>query len=238
MAKYESIGNGIVKRTERRVIGLFIDGVGLDRASRRLERRVDLQALVRGVTSGLTPVVARYYTLIPHEDDSRHHAFLDAVARAGLQVVVKRLPPKNVNRQVLVDVEMAADILAFTMGHQNFGALSLYQAGSPLIEPGQQTRDAQRPPMAAATDEAGATEALRPELRVVTVVCPSKDLSYPLSLARELGADTVNADFGKGMSGDVLKSAAKWIDLSTSTTIWKPEVKRIDRGAQAANSGE
>ncbi|MCB0333929.1 MAG: hypothetical protein KDD55_10555, partial [Bdellovibrionales bacterium] len=57
--------------------------------------------------------------------------------------------------------------------------------------------------------------------RIVTVVCPSRELSYPLSLIGELGIDTVSADFGQFNNKDVLKSAAKWIDLSDSETIWR-----------------
>ena len=101
---YEEVASGVIKRRQSKLLGLFIDGTGLDRATRRLNRRVDLTALVRGVTSGIKPSVARYYTLIPYEDDSRQRAFLDAVSRAGLSVIVKRLPPKGVTRQVSVDV--------------------------------------------------------------------------------------------------------------------------------------
>ncbi|MEZ4754639.1 MAG: hypothetical protein R3A13_10105 [Bdellovibrionota bacterium] len=79
---------------------MFIDGTGLDRAARRLNRKVDIESLIRGVTSGIKPSILRYYTLIPFEDDSRQSAFLDAVAKTGLSVIVKRLPPKTVNRQV------------------------------------------------------------------------------------------------------------------------------------------
>src|SRR5690606_8296126 len=56
----------------------------------------------------------------PYEDDSRQRAFLDAVRRAGLQVVVKRLPPKGITRQVSVEVEMASDIVAFGLGQNSF----------------------------------------------------------------------------------------------------------------------
>lgn len=92
--KYEQLGGGFIKKREKRVVGLFIDGTGLDRATRRINRKVNMSALVRGVTSGINPIVARYYTLIPYEDDSRQRAFLDAVARAGLSVIVKRLPQR------------------------------------------------------------------------------------------------------------------------------------------------
>jgi hypothetical protein len=233
---YEELGRGVVKRTEKRVLGLFIDGTGLDRATRRLNR---------GVTSGAVPIVARYYTLIPFEDDSRQRAFLDAVARAGLQVIVKRLPPKGITRQVSVDVEIAADILAFALGHTQFGALSEY---TPDDRGGQRNslHDFVRHQDGGKKDghnsnEKGIKEAAEagPEgsqqlsdkdspgsnniksRRIITLVCPSRDLAYPISLAKELSADTITADFGEFAGGDVLKSASKWIDLSGSETIWR-----------------
>jgi len=52
-------------------------------------------------------------------------------------------------------------------------------------------------------------------------VCPSRELTYPVSLVKELGVDTITADFGQFNTGDLLKSAAKWIDLSDSETIWR-----------------
>lgn len=221
---YEELGKGIVKRTRRRSIGLFIDGVGLDRACRRLNRKIDLSGLVRGVTSGTAPVVARYYTLIPYEDDSRQHAFLDAVAKAGLAVVVKRLPPKGVNRQVSVDIEMAADMVAFARGFNSFGALSRYipSDSSPqsIITPVKKSPAVKAEP-APAVDSGAESADPGTESRIVTVVCPDRELSYPLSLIRDFGVDTVSADFGNLHSGDVLKSAAKWIDLSDSETIWR-----------------
>ena len=238
--EFQELGQGVVKRRERRVLGLFIDGTGLDRATRRIARKVDLSALVRGVTSGITPVVARYYTLIPYEDDSRQRAFLDAVYRANLEVIVKRLPPKGVTRQVSVDVEMAADIVAFALGHQDFGELSKYQPGSldgpqepqrggaipsalPFVRARQMAERAAAPKAPAPENPAPVRPAktAAKEQRIITVVCPSRDLSYPLSLIKDLGIDTVSADFGQFNIGDVLKSAAKWIDLSDSETIWR-----------------
>jgi hypothetical protein len=124
--KFQELRGGLIKKKEKRIVGIFIDGVNLDRATRRVSKRVDLSALVRGVSSGSTPVVARYYTVIPHEDDSRQHAFLDAVARAGLTVVVKRLPPKGVERQVSTDIEMASDIVAFSLGLSSFSKENEY----------------------------------------------------------------------------------------------------------------
>lgn len=113
---FEQLGQGTFKRKVRRRLGLFIDGVGLDRATRRLDRKVDLARLVAGLTSGLKPEIARYYTLVPYEDDARQFAFLDAVERAGLKVVVKRLPPKGVKRQVSMDVHMASDLMSYSFG--------------------------------------------------------------------------------------------------------------------------
>jgi len=215
---YQSIGKGVVKRSEKRVVGLFIDGTGLDRATRRINRKVELANLVRGVTSGVTPVVARYYTIVPYEDDSRQRAFLDAVSRAGLRVIVKRLPPKGVSRQVSIDPEMSADIVAFALGHSTFSDLSEWKPDN---------RDFSRDSSTAADSEAaeepapaGARSGL-PEKRSVIAVCPSRDIAYALSLVKELNVDTVNADFSQLHGGDVLKSAAKWIDLSTSETIWR-----------------
>jgi hypothetical protein len=80
---------------------------------------------------------------------------------------------------------------------------------------GQQVNDSQ--------DDGHIIVPTTPAQRVVTVVSPSRDLSYALALATQLGADTVNADFGQFQGGDVLKSASKWIDLSDSETIWRSE---------------
>ena len=240
--KYQELGKGVIRRTKRRVLGLFIDGTGLDRATRRINRKVDMSNLVRGVASGLEPTVARYYTLIPYEDDSRQRAFLDAVARAGLQVIVKRLPPKGVSRQVSVDVEMASDIVAFARGLSQFSDLSEYKvedfggngqrphsggalpSAAPFAnqKPQPSQKSEEKPKNDAATS-AGEKEnqPTRDEERIVTIVCPSRDLAYPISMVKELGSDTVTADFGQFKSSDVLKSAAKWIDLSDSETIWR-----------------
>jgi len=231
LTKYEEVKKGIKKRTRRRTLGLFIDGTGLDRATRRIKRKVDMTALIRGVTSGIQPLVSRYYTLIPYEDDSRQRAFLDAVGKAGLDVIVKRLPPKGVTRQVGVDVEMAADMVAFAMGHSKFGELGLYksteyqtpqQAVSMMPgKPGQLKPMPQEKKPAAEENLEENNSVSGDEQRIITVVCPGRDLSYPTLLIRELGIDTVTADFGKFNTNDILKSAAKWIDLSDSETIWR-----------------
>jgi uncharacterized protein YeaO (DUF488 family) len=190
-----------------------------------------MSALVRGVTSGAAPVVARYYTLVPYEDDSRQRAFLDAVARAGLSVIVKRLPPKGITRQVSVDLEMAADMVAFAHGLTSFSKENEYMpADAPLRAaaihtPAQYVRRQQAEEAETAdTKEQTQGEAI-PDIktapRSIVVVCPSRELAYPLSLVKDIAADTTSADFGQFNTGDILKSAQKWIDLSDSETIWR-----------------
>ena len=239
--KYQELGKGVVKRKRgQRAIGLFIDGTGLDRATRRISRKVDLSALVRGVTSGTPPIIARYYTLIPYEDDSRQRAFLDAVARAGLTVVVKRLPPKGVSRQVSVDIEMASDIIAFALGRANFSSENTYTAGTKAPAPGgggsalptglpftqqEAKKKVEKPTEAESSDSAedaqSTLDKTQPENRIVTLVCPSRDLAYSVSMINTWNVDTVTADFGDFNNADILKAASKWIDLSDSETIWR-----------------
>lgn len=224
--KYEKLGGGFIKKREKRVVGLFIDGTGLDRATRRINRKVDMSALVRGVTSGIAPVVARYYTLVPYEDDSRQRAFLDAVARAGLSVIVKRLPPKGITRQVSVDLEMAADMVAFAHGLTSFSKENEYlPADAAIHTPAQYVRRQQAEEAETPESKEQAPVATIPDIktapRSIVVVCPSRELAYPLSLVKDIAADTTSADFGQFNTGDILKSAQKWIDLSDSETIWR-----------------
>jgi hypothetical protein len=224
--KYEKLGGGFIKKREKRVVGLFIDGTGLDRATRRINRKVDMAALVRGVTSGIAPVVARYYTLVPYEDDSRQRAFLDAVARAGLSVIVKRLPPKGITRQVSIDLEMAADMVAFAHGLTSFSKENEYMPADAAIHtPAQYLRRQQAEVVEAADDKEETQAETIPDIktapRSIVVVCPSREIAYPLSLVKNIAADTTTADFGQFNTGDVLKSAQKWIDLSDSETIWR-----------------
>lgn len=222
--KYEEVGRGFIKRREKRIVGLFIDGTGLDRATRRLNRKVEMTALVRGVTSGITPTVARYYTLVPYEDDSRQRAFLDAVSKAGLTVIVKRLPPKGITRQVSVDLEMAADMVAFALGHTQFSRENEYlpsdtpTRGSSLYSPSSPTQGNEVSEEKTSVETTGSET---PTTQSIVVVCPSRELAYPISLAKDVGADTTSADFGQFNTGDILKSASKWIDLSNSETIWR-----------------
>lgn len=237
---FEKVKKGVVKRKTRRVVGVFIDGTSLDRATRRMQKRVDMPKLVRGVAAGATPAVARYYTVIPHEDDSRQRAFLDAVRNAGLQVIVKRLPPKGITRQVTIETEMASDIMAFGLGKNSFENIGYDLGSDDVQEPEPARRDNRRAQMpfkrgeqqSAPRIEAPQSRLVRPhesssegqqEQRIVTVVCPGRDLSYPFLLLRSANIQTVSADFGQPSGRELIKSAAKWIDLSDSETIWRDE---------------
>lgn len=227
MARREEAASTIIKRRVNRVYGVFIDGTGLDRATRRLNKRVDISALLRGLTAGAQPEVSRYYTIIPYEDDSRHRAFLDAVERSGLSTEVKRLPPKGITRQVTVDVEMASDIIAFASGKNvQRSAMQEHDQAHSVPRHPVPPGGARRAPEEIQEDSSGALEvSAQPAdvdlVRVVVVVCPSREMAYPIGVAKALGADTVSADFGGYKNEDVLKSAAKWVDLSDSETIWK-----------------
>ena len=63
--EFEVVKQNVLKRKVRRRMGLFIDATGLDRATRRLDKKIDLSRLVKGLSSGLKIEVARYYCLIP-----------------------------------------------------------------------------------------------------------------------------------------------------------------------------
>ncbi len=198
----EIIGKGIVKRRTKRVVGLFIDATGLDRATRRLEKKVDLSRLVTGLTQGLETEVSRYYSLIPHEDDSRQLSFLEAVQRAGVEVITKRLPPKGVKRQVSIDVQIATDLMDYT--YKRFAKQSV-QSLSVNSE-----------------EQAATTSTPRSEVkRIAIIVCPSRDLNYALNSAYMQGTETVLADFGLYGQTDGWKGVDRWVDLSTSETIWR-----------------
>jgi len=207
------LSSGAFKRKSKRTLGLFIDGVGLDRATRRLDRKVDLKSLVSGLCSGLVPEVARYYTLVPHEDDARQFSFLDAVEKAGLEVVTKRLPPKGVKRQVSMDVHMASDIISYCYGFFS----------KPTEEAGNGTS------VAPAADASPIIKPTKPQIslpndnlkRLVVVVCPSRELTYAIYIANELKAETSLADFGLYGTSDGWKGVDRWVDLSTSETIWR-----------------
>lgn len=207
----EVIKSGIVKRKLKRRMGLFINGTGLDRATRRLDKKVDLSRLVKGLTSGTKLDVARYYTLVPYEDDARQLAFLDAIEKAGLEVVTKRLPPKGVQRQVSMDVHIATDLLAFGFGH--FAAMQQQAASESAL-----SANANGAVSSTIITSSENTAELK---RVATIVCPSRELSYAIFSASEIGTETTLCDFGLYGKSDGWAGVDRWVDLSTSETIWR-----------------
>ena len=219
---FEKVKRGVVKRTQRREIGIFVDGVNLDRASRRINKKVDFAALLKSLSGGLQPKVARYYSVIPNEDDSRQHSFFDVVYRAGFEVILKRLPPVGIDRQVTTDVEMASDMVAFSLGRNdlsrdfNYLPDEHYRAFDELIR--QPNSEAAQEPTANDSAEGTVPSSV---LRVVTAVAPGRDVSYAISLCGQFNADTVTADFSNIATGDKMKSAAKWIDLADTESIWR-----------------
>lgn len=206
--EFEVLQGGVVKRKNKRRMGLFIDATGLDRATRRLDKKVDLSRLVKGLTSGLKLEVARYYCLIPYEDDARQFAFLDAVERAGVEVITKRLPPKGVKRQVSMDVHMATDIMSFSHG----------QFAQAETEKEKKGNEGEEKPNVIISASKSKKENIK---RVSTIVCPSRELSYAIYSASGAGVETSLADFGLYGSSDGWKGVDRWVDLSTSETIWR-----------------
>jgi hypothetical protein len=233
----------------RKLLSVLVDGTGLDRASRRLMRKVDLSALLKSLSFGSTPTLAKYYTIIPYDDDSRQLAFLDAVRNSGFQVVIKRLPPKGINKMVSVDVDMASDIMAFGLGFPGFNGEveqdtnQLKKNDDFLNQASNGTRQTLHTPNMDSVKERTLIETgindtsnkspysdkhfslksgKEHSHRKLVVVCPSKDISYPISLISQIGVDTITADFGKyNKTKDILKSAVNFIDLSDSENIWK-----------------
>lgn len=213
---FEVLKGGVVKRKMKRRMGLFIDATGLDRATRRLERKVDLSRLVSGLTSGIKLEVARYYCLIPNEDDARQFAFLDAVERAGIEVITKRLPPKGVKRQVSMDVHLASDLISFCFGHfekTEEVAKAVPEEGNAAAN-GEETKNK----TIALSNSASSSRGIQ---RIATVVCPSREMSYAIYVCNQLHIETCLADFGLYGSSDGWKGVDRWIDLSTSETIWR-----------------
>lgn len=220
----EVLKGGVVKRKTKRRIGLFIDATGLDRATRRLDKKVDLARLVQGLTSGIQIEVARYYSLIPFEDDARQFAFLDAVERAGVEVITKRLPPKGVKRQVSMDVHMAADLIGFCYG--NFEKKAEQVNANGTHSKGEQNGNGMHTTASTEGNLAIAPAPLVQEKREnirrsAIVVCPSRELSYAIYMCNSLNVETTLADFGLYGSSDGWKGVDKWVDLSTSETIWR-----------------
>ncbi len=225
---FEQLKDGTFKRKVRRRLGLFVDGVGLDRATRRLERKVDLGRLVQGLCSGLKPEVARYYTLIPYEDDARQFAFLDAVERAGLKVIVKRLPPKGVKRQVSMDVHIAADLIGYSVGLFDDSSVEKSLESVQTIKNVSNGVAIAEPESSVAIESgirtlstAGVPPRDNAARYLATVVCPSRELSYAIDMSHRMNVEISLSDFGLYGSSDGWKGVDRWIDLSTSETIWR-----------------
>ena len=126
---------------------------------------------------------------------------------------------------------MAADMVAFAHGLTSFSKENEYMpADAPLRAaaihtPAQYVRRQQAEEMESSEDKEQTPVETIPDIktapRSIVVVCPSRELAYPLSLVKDIAADTTSADFGQFNTGDILKSAQKWIDLSDSETIWR-----------------
>ena len=54
---FELLQSGAIKKKAKTRVGLFIDGTGLDRATRRLYRKVDLSRLVASISKGMVEAV-------------------------------------------------------------------------------------------------------------------------------------------------------------------------------------
>jgi hypothetical protein len=214
---FTQVKKGVVKRNTRREVGIFIDGVNIDRASRRLNKKIDFAALKQSLSNGLPVRVARYYSVIPNEDDARQHSFFDVVHRAGFEVILKRLPPIGIDRQVSTDVEMAADIVAFSLGVTEFQNDNQYLPDE-LLNLKKSDKNSSSSESTQDTDS-GKNDSV---VRIATIVTPSRDMSYPISLASKNGADTVTADFASMATGDKMKSALKWVDLTDAESIYRP----------------
>ena len=218
---FEVLQGGIIKRRVKRRMGLFIDATGLDRAARRLNRKVDLARLVSVLSSGIKLEVSRYYCLIPQEDDARQLAFLDAVERAGFEILTKRLPPKGVKRQVSMDVHIAADLIGFCYGQfeKTEELAKVVPNGERLPDTTTQIKDEESQSQIVSIAPSGPPE--RTIQRILTVVCPSREMGYAIYAAGQLGVETCLADFGLYGNSDAWKGVDRWIDLSTSETIWR-----------------
>ncbi|HMO02888.1 MAG TPA: NYN domain-containing protein [Oligoflexia bacterium] len=207
--------NVVIKRAEKRTSAILIDGVNLDRASRRLGKKIDFLHLIKTLSGGIAPIIARYYSIIPYTDDARQLAFLQAVSKVGLSVILKRLPPVGSERVISIDCEIATDLISFAYGRNdlsstvkfsNFNLEQLSQLAVGKVEPIKQISQAH--------------SADQNEKRSITLVCPSPDLSYPIALAGELGTETICADFGPYGRAGIVSTAKRWIDLKDANNIW------------------
>lgn len=191
----DEANKGYVRREQTHSIGVFLDGVNLDRAARRLNKKVDWKLLIKVISEGRIPKMLRYYTVIPHEDDARHHSFLGAVEGAGFQVLVKRLPPKGVNKNVTIDLEMASDVVAFGLGMSDLPAST---------EGMHDQRGENKAPDSTRT----------PEKSEIILICPSNELEYPLRLIASRNTKITIVDFKGSGTSELIKVSSKWMDLS------------------------
>ena len=210
----EKLKNGVVKRKNKRALGLFVDGISLDRATRRLERKIDLDKLVASITEGLPPEIARYYTLVPYDDDARQFSFLAAVERSGLEVVAKRLPPKSVQRKVAMDVHMATDLMLFATGQFENRTAPIKSTIDEMVGFSDDLEN----------KDLGINLSKERDLsikRTAIVLCPNRELSYALYMCHQFDVEIMLVDFGSYNKSDNWRSIDKWVDISTSETIWR-----------------
>lgn len=221
-ADVQKLGQGRFRRKVKRKLCVLVDGTGLDRATKRLQKKIDMSRLFAGICEGLNADVARYYTLMPHEDDARQLAYLEAIDRAGFEVCMKRLPPKNVNRLVSVDVHIATDLLCYatdTIGSLNELEKTQGQSDDTSSLRAQDSGDK----VGVSTVSVDSTD-VQGSLgiqRLAVLVCPSREVSYAIYRASQLGVQVGLADFGMYGRSDCWRGVDRWIDLSTSETIWR-----------------
>jgi len=111
----------VVKQQTDSELALFVDGTSLDRAAKRLNKRLDIPKLIERVSTAKCSFV-RYYNTIPSKDDARHIAFMDNLRNHGIEVVMRRLPPIGITKRVAIDIDMATDIIGYTLHHPSFAS--------------------------------------------------------------------------------------------------------------------
>lgn len=197
------VEGSVIKRRTSRLMGVFVDASGLDHATKRLGRKVEIAKLLSSLTSGAKLELARYYCLLPYEDDSRQSSFLLSVERSGFEVITKRLPPKVVKKQVSLDTNISCDMINF--------CYSYFQV--------QQLKNSADSKIAQTSD----TEIPQTVKRIITLVCPSPEIRYATSIAKKLNTSVVLADFGSFTHSSGWQGIDHWIDLSSSESIWREE---------------
>lgn len=193
----------VIRRRESKDIGIFIDGITLDRATRRIGKKISWEGLIKSLSRGKTPLVVRYYTVIPFEDDARQHSFLDSIQRAGIEVVVKRLPPIGIDRQVTTDVEMTADITAFGLGLTKLPSTS-----------GDIRKDTFSESEIPSEDDAK-------RKRCAVIITPNREIVYSIQILSSVDVETVICDFESPQTKELIQAASNFTDLSSSETIWR-----------------